>query len=235
MKVHFLIHETFEAPGAYLAWAAMKGYDISMTKVYRYEQLPKAVDFDMLIVMGGPQNPASTKEEFPYYDADAEISLIRKAVKEGKYVVGICLGSQLIGQAMGAQFEASPYPEIGNFPIYLTEAGSQEHLLAGITDGMVVGHWHRDMPGLTSQAIVLATSKGCPRQIVKYADRVYAFQCHLEFSKDLVKALLAHEVNYDQQVKEEPYCQPAQEILDYDYSTMNQGLWLFLERLVNNT
>ena len=104
-------------------------------------------------------------------------------------------------------------------------------MLAEFADGMVVGHWHGDMPGLTDEALVLAASKGCPRQIVKYADKVYAFQCHLEFSKELVKALLAHEVNYDQHVQKEPYYQPAWEILDYDYSKMNQALYHFLDKL----
>jgi GMP synthase (glutamine-hydrolysing) len=33
-----------------------------------------------------------------------------------------------------------------------------------------VGHWHRDMPGLTAGAKVLATSAGCSRQIIQYGD-----------------------------------------------------------------
>lgn len=232
MRIHFILHETFEAAGAYLAWAALRGHEVSMTKVYHYEKLPESVDdFDMLILMGGPQSPFSTKKEFPYYDADSEMALIRSAAAADKYIVGACLGAQLLGVAFGADCPPSPNREIGNFPIYLTEAGRQDPLLAEFADGMVVGHWHGDMPGLTDEALVLAASKGCPRQIVKYADKVYAFQCHLEFSKELVKALLAHEVNYDQYVQKEPYYQPAWEILDYDYSKMNRTLYHFLDKL----
>ncbi|EHJ52208.1 glutamine amidotransferase-related protein [Streptococcus macacae] len=232
MRIHFVLHETFEAPGAYLAWAALCGHEVSMTKIYRYEKLPESMDdFDMLILMGGPQSPSSTKKDFPYYDAQAEINLIQKAVKAHKIIIGVCLGAQLLGLAFGADYCSSPQKEIGNYLISLTEAGKQDPLLADFADGTAVGHWHGDMPGLTDEALVLAASKGCPRQIIKYADKVYAFQCHLEFSKELVKALLAHEVNYDQQVQEEPYYQPAWEILDYDYSKMNQVLYRFLDKL----
>lgn len=54
---------------------------------------------------------------------------------------------------------------------------------------LVVGHWHNDMPGLENDKQILAFSKGCPRQIVKYSDIVYGFQCHMELTKQVVKKL----------------------------------------------
>lgn len=29
MQIHFIVHEVFEAPGAYLHWAQARGYDTS--------------------------------------------------------------------------------------------------------------------------------------------------------------------------------------------------------------
>ena len=37
MKVHFILHESFEVPGAYLTWAQSRGHDIGITKVYKEE------------------------------------------------------------------------------------------------------------------------------------------------------------------------------------------------------
>ena len=34
MKVHFVLHETFEVPGAYLKWAQERGHQVTTTKVY---------------------------------------------------------------------------------------------------------------------------------------------------------------------------------------------------------
>ena len=92
MKVHFVLHETFEVPGAYLKWAQERGHQVTTTKVYENEALPETVDeIDFLIVMGGPQSPDEDRETFPYYDPQAEIELIQKAMKADRYIVGVCL------------------------------------------------------------------------------------------------------------------------------------------------
>ena len=54
MNIHFILHETFEVPGAYLKWAQDRGHNITSTKVYEEEILPETVEgIDFLIVMGG--------------------------------------------------------------------------------------------------------------------------------------------------------------------------------------
>lgn len=58
MRVHFVVHESFESAGAYLKWAEDRGYTISWSRVYAGEALPPNADeFDMLVVFGGPQSP----------------------------------------------------------------------------------------------------------------------------------------------------------------------------------
>ena len=225
MRIHFIVHEAFEAPGVYYDWAIKRGHDVTMTKLYQGEKLPKnSSGIDLLIVMGGPQSPRTTVAECPHFDAQAEISLIKEAISQDERVLGICLGAQLLGEAYGASVERSPEKEIGTYPITLTNRN-----LSHIGTSAIVGHWHGDMPGLTPQAKILATSQGCPRQIVKYSDKHYAFQCHLEFSKPLIEALLAEEVDYDKQVKTHSYLQVANEMLAYDYSEMNHILEQFLD------
>lgn len=66
-------------------------------------------------------------------------------------MVGICLGSQLIGEALGAKVCQSPEKEIGHYPIALTEAGQQHPLFSHFGSPLTVGHWHNDMPWLTDQ------------------------------------------------------------------------------------
>ncbi|MGT2925067.1 glutamine amidotransferase-related protein [Streptococcus caviae] len=230
MRVHFVIHEAYEAPGAYLAWAALRGHEVSLTKVYRYEPLPEsAADFDMLIVMGGPQSPHTTKAECPYFDAAAEIALLQSAMAADKIIIGVCLGAQLLGEAYGATVEHSPEKEIGNFPISLTDAGLADVRLKAFGKGLTVGHWHGDMLGLNETAQVLAVSQGCPRQIVKYSDKHYGFQCHLEFTQDLVANLLAQAADFDRTVQHHKYVQQAKLIQGFDYREMNEKLFSFLD------
>ena len=217
MNIHFIIHEDFEAPGAYMDWAREAKHQVSATRLYLGEQLPSSSDdFDMLIVMGGPQSPSTTLADCPYFDAQAEIRLISECIAQAKWVVGVCLGAQLLGEAYGAKTE---------------KEGLEDRCLRAFPEVMAVGHWHGDMPGLTAKAQVLATSEGCPRQIIKYANKHYAFQCHLEFSKELVSSLVAQEENLDEKAASQEFVQGKEELLSYDYSQMNAVLKQFLEEL----
>ena len=109
MRIHFIVHESFEAPGAYEIWAKNHGHDVTHSRVYIGDRLPPDPEgIDFLIVMGGPQDPDTTQEECPHFDSDSEQTLIASAVNAGKAVIGVCLGSQLIGESLGARFAHSP-------------------------------------------------------------------------------------------------------------------------------
>ena len=234
MKVHFVLHETFEVPGAYLKWAQERGHQVTTTKVYENETLPESVDdIDFLIVMGGPQSPDEDREAFPYYDPQAEIQLIQKAIKADRYIVGVCLGAQLLSVAYGAEYEHSPEREIGVFPITLTEAGLKDEHVKVLGPTLITGHWHGDMPGLSEDAVVLATSQGCPRQIIRFSSKHYAFQAHLEFDPEAVELLIAAdgEAVLEEQSQNLDFVQQPDVIRNYDYREMNAKLYAFLDSL----
>ena len=232
MHIHFIQHEIFEAPGAYLDWAISRNHKVSFTKVFEYNLLPETVEnIDVLIVMGGPQSPNTSKEECPYFDAKAEINFIRKMINNRKAVVGACLGAQLIGEAMGAAFERSPEKEIGVLPITLTQEGLRDNKIKHFGNIVKVGHWHSDMPGLTEKCNVLAKSFGCPRQIISYSNLVYGFQCHPEFTPEVVEMLIAEDASLLMNNTTHKFVQTPNEIRNFDYTSMNEMLYFFLDKL----
>lgn len=236
LHVRFVVHEPFEAPGAYADWALARGHEVSTTRLYAGDTLPTSPDgIDLLVVMGGPQSPATTLAECPHFDAAAEERLIRSCSNAGASVVGVCLGSQLMGEAFGGAFAHSPEREIGLFPIELTDDGLANPLLADLGMGLAVGHWHGDMPGLSADARVLAKSAGCPRQIVRYAERIYGFQCHLEFTGESIRGIVAASTEELAQNAGRPFVQSAEQLLANDYRPMNQALYGFLDRLAGVT
>ncbi|EKQ7998084.1 type 1 glutamine amidotransferase [Raoultella ornithinolytica] len=229
MHIHFIVHEHFESPGACLHWAQDRGYTIGWSRVYAGDPLPANADgFDMLVVLGGPQSPRTTLAECAYFDTHAEQNLIAQAIAAGRIVIGICLGSQLIGEALGAPVMQSPEKEIGHYPVTLSVEGLRDPNIAHFGPALVVGHWHNDMPGMTPTATVLAASEGCPRQIVKYGDRVYGFQCHMEFDAEVIERLITHSQ------EELEAARSVQEMRSWDYREMNQKLWTFLDNLVTH-
>jgi GMP synthase (glutamine-hydrolysing) len=234
VQIHFIIHEVFEGPGAFLTWAKMRGHSIGYSRVYQGEPLPLTIEnIDLLIVMGGPQSPSTTVEMCPHFDGAAEIALIRNCIDSGKAVIGVCLGSQLIGEAYGAKCEKSPEKEIGCFPITLTEAGRENEFFSHFDEVSKVGHWHNDMPGLTKSCQVIAYSEGCPRQIVQYDTFVYGFQCHMEFTHELVELLIEHSEIELQRDKNNKFVHQAEELRQNGYTTMNHNLFVFLDKFTD--
>ncbi|MDX2495711.1 MAG: type 1 glutamine amidotransferase [Desulfuromusa sp.] len=233
MKVHFVVHESFAAPGAYETWVRERGYQATYSRIYTHDSLPQSIEnIDLLIVMGGPQSPATTQEECSHFDVTAECAFIAKCVAAQKAVIGVCLGSQLIGEALGARYENSPEKEIGKFPIILTSEGRINDKFTHLDNTLAVGHWHNDMPGLTERAKIIAYSEGCPRQIVEYSDLVYGFQCHMEFTPEVIELLIAASEQELESSTSHRFVQQADALRANDYDEMNQKLFGFLDQLV---
>ncbi len=232
MRVHFIIHDYFEAPGAYEYWARKNKFNVTFTRLYEGDKLPDSVSgIDFLIVMGGPQSPATTTAECSYFDSKKEQAFIASAIAANKAVIGVCLGAQLIGEALGAPYEQSPDKEIGKFTMHITNAGKRSQLFSNFGDSLGVGHWHNDMPGLTENAQIIAFSAGCPRQIVAYSNQVFGFQCHMEFTRDVVEYLILNSEDDLKSASNYRFVDTPSAIRRHSYSEMNEKLIEFLDKL----
>lgn len=228
-KCHFLIHAGFEKAGAYETWARERGYQVNFTHCQKGETLPRPDDFDILIIMGGPQSPYEV-DKYPYLND--EILLISDAIKADKILIGACLGAQLIAESLGAKTEKSPHKEVGFFPLTMTPEGKNDPIFRHFPETFIAGHWHNDMPGVPNDAVVLAVSEGCPRQIIRFKDKVYGFQCHLEFDPVTIKGLIRY---CPDDLMPGPYIQTAEAIASHELSQVNAYLIQFLDALAEKS
>lgn len=225
MHIHFILHADFEKPGSIDSWVTKKGYTSSTTSPYKGELLPSNDNFDFLIIMGGPQSPTNLIE-FPYLKD--EIGFTKKAIEKNKSILGICLGAQIIGEALGAKTDRSPHKEVGAFPISLTPDGLHDPIFKHFPKQFEAMHWHNDMPGVPNGAIILAESLGCPRQVVRYSDKIYGLQCHLEMTPELVKGMLDH---CKEDLQPSLYTQKSEHMLATDFSDINEKLHFILDKI----
>lgn len=135
----------------------------------------------------------------------------------------------LIGESLGAKTIRSPEKEVGVYPIMLTESGVHDPLFENFDSSFNVIHWHNDMPGLTEEGKVLASSIGCLRQVVKYGKRIYGFQCHLEITKEGIQQMIS---SVPEDLKPSKFTQSEAELLEHDYSIINNNMVKILNKFV---
>lgn len=189
MRIHAFQHVPFEGLGHIGRWIADRGHALTLTRQYAGDPLPRLEDFDRLVIMGGPMN---IYEDARYPWLAGERYLIRKAIAAGRSAVGICLGAQLLADALGSPVFACVNKEIGWWPIRLTEEGQRTSLLDGLPEAPTVFHWHGDTFDIPRDAVHLATSEGCPSQAFLYDNRILGLQFHLESTPETVEAIVAH-------------------------------------------
>ena len=131
---------------------------------------------DLWIVLGGPIG-VYEQDAYPFL-AD-ELQLLRARLKAGRPTLGICLGAQLIAQALGGRVYPGHGKEIGWKPLTLTEAGYHSPL-AVFAESIPVLHWHGDTFDLPEGATLLASSDLYPHQAFSWGNHVLALQFHIE-------------------------------------------------------
>jgi len=185
MRIHSLQHASFEGLGSIETWARHNGLSLYTSRMFANDTLPSPDDFDWLVVMGGPMN-IYEEDRFPWLRQEKE--LIKQAIAGGKVVLGICLGAQLIADALGEKVTRNQHREIGWFPLTTIHPA-----MAGIiADGAMVMHWHGDTFDLPPGAERLAKSAACLNQGFIYNQRVVGLQFHLEITAEGLAALIDH-------------------------------------------
>jgi GMP synthase (glutamine-hydrolysing) len=77
------------------------------------------------------------------------------------------------------------------------------------------------MPGLRPDTKIIAYSEGCLQQIVEYSKRVYGFQCHMEFTWEVIELLIANADPSLETLTHHRFVQQAEALRQNDYSDMN--------------
>lgn len=163
------------------------------------ETIPDAAMFDTLVMLGGPM---SVNESATYAYINKEEELVRDFIKKNKKILGVCLGAQIMAKALGAKVYKGPEPEIGWHDIELIDAGLMDHAMQQLATHPKTGdfqkkfkvfHWHGETFDIPSGAERLAKSSLYQNQAFKRGDNAYAFQFHIEATKDVIYDWLKNE------------------------------------------
>jgi GMP synthase-like glutamine amidotransferase len=145
--------------------------------------LPKLDNLSHIVILGGPMN---VYEEDHYPFLKDEDLFIKESIQRGKFVLGICLGAQLIAKALGARVIKSPAREIGWYDVSLTRIGAVDPLFSYLPKTFSVFQWHEDTFEIPHSATLIATSSLVPYQAFRYGDNAYGLQFHLEVTGEMI-------------------------------------------------
>ena len=179
MKFLVLKHVAVEGLGVFEQFCDEAGITIHTVEIEKGDTFPELDGYAALWVMGGPMN-VGDEAEFPWLVE--EKALIRKAVQERQLpYMGICLGAQLLADALGGTVQSMSSPEVGLLPVSLTEAGRNHPLTAGLPQIFKVLQWHgQEVKQLPAGAILLSSSNHCQVQAYAVGDYAFGLQFHSE-------------------------------------------------------
>lgn len=161
---------------------------VETLRPYAGDALPDGVAaYDALVVFGGEQN-ARADDTHAYLPRLA--SLMREFGDAGKAVLGICLGSQVLARAHGAENVIGGAPEFGWHRIRMTEPGRADPVIAAATQfgSFTSFQWHDDTFTLPDRAVHLAFGDAVHHQAFRIGRASYGMQFHFEASTAVVES-----------------------------------------------
>ncbi len=176
-----------DVPAGYLGDALdAAGVPVATAALDSGAEVPDHVDWSGVVSLGGEMG-AYDEGRYPFLAA--EKSFLRKAADAGVPVLGICLGCQLLADALGGRAFRAPVIELGYFPVRLTAAGETDPVVSCLTGPTLV--WHQDTWELPPGAELLAESDRYPQAF--RLGEVVGIQPHPEASPDITRRWAATE------------------------------------------
>ncbi len=165
-------HVHWEPPGHSLLKAAA-ACRVSLNVIHVWEQkIPDLSGFNGLILLGGSPN---VDEELRYPFLTDEKRAIRQWLESERPCLGICLGHQLLAEALGGRIGSNLCPSIGFIQGHLTHDGRNHPVFNRIDPKPTLFKWHGKaiIPPFPGHFQILATSAQCQIESFSIQDRPY--------------------------------------------------------------
>ena len=175
MKFLVLQHINIEHPGIFLKFMKGDHIKIDTIELDKNEKMPNLEKYDAMIVMGGPMDTWQ-ENTYPWLKMEKENIYNFVSVKKKPYL-GLCLGAQLLSEAIGGKVRKMKTPEIGVLNVSIT---NDKTIFNRLEKNLKALQWHSyEVCDLPSAASILATSPACNVQAFSL-EKAFGLQFHVE-------------------------------------------------------
>lgn len=224
--IHVIQHERHETPGHINDWLAIRGLDHIILQARDGFADINPDDIACLILLGGAVNLDDTAR--PDW-LEEERALLGELARRPCPILGICLGSQLLADALGAEVRLADKAEIGWHDLVPDLAALEQCGLAHLPMPASVMEWHGRTFDLPKGATRLAATAWCTNQAFIANGRHIGLQFHPEWTKEITAAVAKAE-------PAEPNGQNIQslsQIMAGDFDQTRSFLWGVLDHLIS--
>lgn len=178
-------HIAIEHPGIFRDFLQTDDVEWDAVELDEGEAIPDLEGYDGLWVMGGPMD-VWQEDDHPWLAAEKQA--IRAAVGDRQMpFLGLCLGHQLLAEALGGEVGPSDTPEIGVLEVNVTDAGRKSPFFNGIADVSTCLQWHSaEVKHAPAEAEVLASTTACAVQAMSIGNHAFSVQYHVELTANTV-------------------------------------------------
>jgi GMP synthase-like glutamine amidotransferase len=185
MKLLVFQHLACEHPAIFRSFLKEDGIAWDAIELDEGDVIPPLEPYDMLWVMGGPMDVWDV-DEHPWLIPEKRA--IQRWVRElRRPFLGVCLGHQLLADALGGTCGPQRPPEVGILDVALTQAGRSDPVFAGLPDQLKALQWHGvKVAQAPEEAVVLAQSDVCAIQAMRIGRHAYSMQYHVEIEPSTI-------------------------------------------------
>ena len=181
MKFLVLQHINIEHPGIFLKFMKEDNIKIDTIELDENEKIPSLNSYDAMIVMGGPMDTWQ-EEAHPWLKEEKESIYNFVSIKKKPYL-GLCLGAQLLSEAIGGKVRKMKTPEIGVLNVSISDNTT---IFSGMSKNIKTLQWHSyEVCNLPLKSKILATSPACSVQAFS-SEKAFGLQFHVEQTNETV-------------------------------------------------
>jgi GMP synthase-like glutamine amidotransferase len=171
--------------GRFMDFFAEDGFMPKAIRLWEGQPVPALDGYDLLLVLGGAQD-AWQVEEYPWLVAEKE-AIQEWTMALARPYIGLCLGHQLLADALGGTVGLASRSELGIKEIMITGDGLRHPLFTGLSGIHKVVQWHfAEVKEPPRNATVLATSPDTAVQAMAIDRHAIGLQFHAEFTPQTV-------------------------------------------------